>query len=104
MTFHELQIFIFNGLQQNVSYVRASSKLAKAHLESCHRKTTGSDFKDSPYKIRPYKRQARQRKRNRNPYLATPIYLNIPACSKEAGLKGCQKTMIIWSGGRAKRL
>ena len=35
----------------NVNYNRASSKLAIAHLESCHRKTSGSDFKDLPNKI-----------------------------------------------------
>ena len=39
-----------NKIRSN-RYNRASSKLAKAHLESRHRKTTGSDFKDSPNKV-----------------------------------------------------
>ena len=47
MFFQPHKIFVFENI-----YNRQSSKLAKAHLESRHHNTTGSDFKDSPNKRR----------------------------------------------------
>ena len=68
--FHKILFDVFHlKLHFNVrKMVLQPGKLAKAHLESRHRKTTGSDFKDLPNKIWPNKLQAPQSNRNRNPY------------------------------------
>ena len=44
----KFEVATSNGLGGDALQPR---KLAKAHLESRHRKTSGSDFKDSPNKI-----------------------------------------------------